>query len=103
VTGDGDGVVFVWAGKTHNITCHVHAYPPAEIEWWRKGRKLANNLTYHVHVHNTHSNLQVRGDTIRADGPAQRATSVNILSTVETCCTTTTTTTTAWLAAWRSG
>ena len=52
--------VHIWAGKTHNITCHVHAYPLPEIEWWRGDRKLANNQTFHVFVANTHSNLQVR-------------------------------------------
>ena len=52
--------VHIWAGKTHNITCHVHAYPVPEIEWWRDDRKLTNNQTFHIFVANTHSNLQVR-------------------------------------------
>jgi len=51
--------VFIWAGKTHNVTCHVHAYPLPEIEWWRGDRKLGNNQTFHIFVTNTHSNLQV--------------------------------------------
>ena len=51
--------VFIWAGRKHNITCHVHAYPVPEIEWWRNNRKLDNNDTYHIFINNTHSNLKV--------------------------------------------
>jgi len=52
--------VHIWAGKTHNVTCHVHAYPEPEIEWWRDDRRLSNNQTFHIFVTSTHSNLQVR-------------------------------------------
>ena len=57
---DHGGRVHVWAGKTHNISCNVEAYPSPEIEWWREGRKLGNNLTYTVYIDDTYSNLQVR-------------------------------------------
>jgi len=51
--------VHIWAGRSHNITCHVHAYPEPEIEWLRDDRRLTNNGTFTIHVSKTHSNLEV--------------------------------------------
>jgi neurocan core protein len=52
--------VYIWAGKTHNISCHVHAHPLPDIHWLRHGRELQNNDTYQIFTMSSHSFLQVR-------------------------------------------
>jgi len=51
--------VYIWAGKTRNITCHIHAEPLPAIEWLHHGRALVNNETYRIYKMSKDSNLQV--------------------------------------------
>ena len=51
--------VFIWAGKTRNITCHIRAEPLPAIEWLHHGRALVNNETYRIYVMSKDTNLQV--------------------------------------------
>lgn len=51
--------VYIWAGKTRNITCHIYAEPLPAIEWVHNGRALDDNETYHIYVMSTDTNLQV--------------------------------------------
>jgi len=52
--------VYIWPGKTHNVSCKIFAEPSADIEWLRHGRVIENNDTYHVFKMASTSNLQVR-------------------------------------------
>jgi len=52
-------LVYNWAGKTRNLTCHVKAEPLPNIEWLRYGRVLKDNETFRTYVMSKDSNLQV--------------------------------------------
>ena len=54
--------VYIWAGKSRNITCHILAEPLPVIEWWHNGRGLVNNETYRIYVMSKDTNLQVNVD-----------------------------------------
>jgi len=51
--------VYVWAGKTRNITCHIHAEPMPVIQWMHFDRALVNNETYRIYIMSKDTNLQV--------------------------------------------
>lgn len=51
--------VYIWAGKTRNITCHILAEPLPVIEWIHLGRSLVNNETYRMYIMSKDTNLQV--------------------------------------------
>lgn len=52
--------VYVWPGKTRNITCHVIAEPMPSIEWYRFQYPLRNNETFRIYNMGKFSNLQVK-------------------------------------------
>jgi len=56
---DQTSLVYNWAGKTRNLTCHVKAEPLPNIEWLRYGRVLRDNETFRTYVMARDSNLQV--------------------------------------------
>jgi len=51
--------VYIWAGKSRNITCHILAEPIPVIEWRHNGQSLVNNETYRIYVMSKDTNLQV--------------------------------------------
>ena len=52
-------LVYNWAGKTRNLTCHVKAEPNPTLEWLRFGRVLRDNETFRTYVMAKDTNLQV--------------------------------------------
>ena len=51
--------VYIWAGKTRNITCHIIAEPRPNMDWLHLGRALVDNETYHIYRMSKDTNLQV--------------------------------------------
>jgi len=51
--------VYIWAGKSRNITCHIQAEPLPAIEWLHNGQALVHNETYHIYIMSKDTNLQV--------------------------------------------
>lgn len=56
---DNPTEVYVWAGKSRNMTCQVLAQPLPVIQWVKWGRILENNETYRIFLMGKNSNLQV--------------------------------------------
>jgi len=52
-------VVYNWAGKTRNISCHAQGEPLPAVEWWRFNYRIRDNETFRVYDMGRNSNLQV--------------------------------------------
>ena len=56
--------IYIWAGKTRNITCHILAEPLPVIEWKHHERALVNNETYRIYIMSKDTNLQASTNII---------------------------------------
>ena len=51
--------IYLWPGKTRNITCRILAVPLPDMEWYRFKYPLQNNETFRIYRMGTNTNLQV--------------------------------------------
>merc|ERR1712226_570225 len=56
---DHNRMIYNWAGKSRNISCHTQAEPKPTIEWFRFNYQIRNNETFRIYDLDRHSNLQV--------------------------------------------
>lgn len=57
---DHSSSVYIWAGKTRNITCEVQAEPIPQIVWLRRGIEIISNETFLIYPNGRNSSLQVK-------------------------------------------
>jgi len=56
---DHPTVVYAWAGKIRNITCHVKAEPAPTFDWLKNDQLIEDNEAYKIFKTRKESSLQV--------------------------------------------